>query len=84
MKEAATKSTSCSQPNLRSPLSFADKAGRPTLTPGRLTPLFSPSSPLLSTLHLTSVSVVEITSSSTRPSSSKIVLPALRSVAKPA
>ena len=42
MKEAATKSTPCSQPKIRSCLSFSASAGSAMETPGRLTPLFSP------------------------------------------
>lgn len=45
MKDAATKSTLFLQPNFKSSISFSAKAGSCIETPGRLIPLFSPSSP---------------------------------------
>ena len=83
IKEAATKSTPCSQPKIRSCLSFSASAGRAMETPGRFTPLFSPRSPLFSTLQITLLPSMAVTSIPIRPSSTSTVLPTDRSVVKP-
>mmetsp|Transcript_15742 Transcript_15742/g.61482 ORF Transcript_15742/g.61482 Transcript_15742/m.61482 type:complete len:215 (-) Transcript_15742:524-1168(-) len=69
MKDAKTMSTFCSTPNRRSLLSFSDTAGRSTLTLGRLTPLWLPSIPELTTFVLTKFSPSSVTSREMRPSS---------------
>ena len=61
---------SFSIPNLISSISFGVIAGKFVLDPGKFTPLWSESTPLLSTLQITSVpSLISVTSSCTRPSS---------------
>mmetsp|Transcript_25293 Transcript_25293/g.37181 ORF Transcript_25293/g.37181 Transcript_25293/m.37181 type:complete len:216 (-) Transcript_25293:682-1329(-) len=75
MKEAATKSTPCWQPKVRSSLSFSVRAGRVIFTPGRFTPFLPPRSPELFTLHLTSSPFFSMTVNEIRPSSTRIVPP---------
>mmetsp|Transcript_7220 Transcript_7220/g.15621 ORF Transcript_7220/g.15621 Transcript_7220/m.15621 type:complete len:219 (-) Transcript_7220:659-1315(-) len=69
MKEAKMKSTPCSHPNARSVLSRSVRAGRSTTAPGRLMPLFWPRRPLLATLHVTLVGVLDTTVIEMSPSS---------------
>ena len=78
-KEAAIKSTPCSTPNFRSSVI----AGRRIATFGTLTPFFSPSSPPLTTSQLMLLPFLSFTFSSIRPSSIRIVLPALTSSTRP-
>mmetsp|Transcript_17056 Transcript_17056/g.39026 ORF Transcript_17056/g.39026 Transcript_17056/m.39026 type:complete len:358 (+) Transcript_17056:216-1289(+) len=77
--EAATMSMSCSMPNRMSSQSFSESGGRPVMMPGRLTPLRSPMSEVLSTSQHTvpSSTRTSLTASEIRPSSSSTRLPAL-------
>mmetsp|Transcript_6758 Transcript_6758/g.16420 ORF Transcript_6758/g.16420 Transcript_6758/m.16420 type:complete len:310 (+) Transcript_6758:793-1722(+) len=69
MKEAKIMSTFCSTPKRRSPWSFSETAGRVTFAPGRLTPLCSPSMPVLSATQVTASAEHWTTSRLMRPSS---------------
>ena len=84
VKDAATKSTSCSIPNLRSSLSLSLRKGSDRVIPGTFIPLCDDTAPPLSTLHTISVSVFSITSISIRPSSISIFVPILTSSGSPA
>ena len=81
--EAAIKSTPCSTPNFRSSRSLSVIAGRRIATFGTLTPFFSPSSPPLTISQLMLFPFLSFTFSSIRPSSIRIVLPALTSSTRP-
>ena len=83
MNEAATKSTPFSQPNFKSAISFSANAGNPTETPGRLTPLISPNSPVFFISQNISLSFISSTSSPINPSSKRIVFPGFKSLTIP-
>ena len=83
INEAATKSTPCSQPNFKSAISFSANAGNPTETPGRLTPLVSPNSPVFFISHNISLPFISSTSKPTSPSSKRTVFPGFRSFTIP-
>ncbi|KAH3685380.1 hypothetical protein WICPIJ_003665 [Wickerhamomyces pijperi] len=76
MKEAKTMWTPFLTPNLKSALSFSDKAGKSTSVFGKLTPLWEQILPALRDLTLTVWSSrTSKTSKDKTPSSTKICLP---------
>ena len=83
IKEAATKSISCSIPKRRSPLSFSVRFGRLIETFGTFTPFFSPSSPPFTTVQTISGAFTFSTRRPIRPSSIRIVSPSLISSVRP-
>ena len=74
-KLTATKFAPCCNANTRSRWSFGVSAGMRSLTPGKLMPLCSPSSPPLTTVHNTEFDVVESTRNSISPSPSRMRSP---------
>ena len=84
MKDAAIIVTPISQPNFKSASSLAVKAGSLIDTPGTLTPLWVPTNPVLLTTQWTLFPSTDLTVNPTKPSSIRIVSPALTSLANPA
>mmetsp|Transcript_46841 Transcript_46841/g.99955 ORF Transcript_46841/g.99955 Transcript_46841/m.99955 type:complete len:434 (+) Transcript_46841:554-1855(+) len=76
-KDAATMSMSCSMPKRISSQSFSERGGRPVMMPGKLTPLRSPISEVLSTVQssVPSVARASLTSNEMSPSSSSTRVP---------
>ena len=81
--ESAIMSTPWRSAQRKSSMSFSESAGTLTATPGKLIPLLSLSTPPSVTLVTTSVSVTEITSRPTLPSSTSSRSPGLQSPGKP-
>ncbi len=79
MKEVATKSTSISQPNIKSDLSFSVTAGSLIGTLGTFTPLWSFIVPPSITSHIISVPRTSFTLNSKSPSSTSIDPPGFMS-----
>ena len=84
INEAATALTPISQPNFKSAISFSVKAGNFIETPGTLTPLWVATNPVFWTVQWILFPSIDSTVKPTKPSSIKIVSPALTSLAKPA
>ena len=81
--ESATKSTLRRSAKRRSSMSFSDRAGTETATPGRLMPLLLLTLPPTTTLQRTSVSPTSSTSRRTRPSSISSGSPGATSPGRP-
>ena len=67
----------------RSRMSFSDRAGTDTATPGRLRPLWSETMPPSMTMVCTRLPSTAVTSRVTRPSSTRMRSPRATSAARP-
>ncbi len=83
-KDSATKSTDVRSAHRRSSMSFSERAGTLTATPGRFSPLLSLTLPPTSTRVTTSWPSTSVTRSRSLPSSTRIGSPGLTSPGRPA